>query len=67
MTAVFTVDYDDGKVKAKAGEVVPDSIPSYRLGVLLKAKMAVVPDAPVVETPEATLVPTVTKVRRRRK
>lgn len=44
MKAIFTVDYNDGKIRAKAGAVVPDSIPAHRLGVLLKAKMARVPD-----------------------
>ena len=46
MRLVFAVDYNDGKVRAKADDVVPDSIPAHRIGVLTKAGMIKKPDDP---------------------
>lgn len=50
---VFTVDYNDGKVRAKAGDKVPDSIPGHRIGMMLKGGMVkkVEVPAPVAEKP----------------
>ena len=39
---VFAIDYDDGRVRAKAGDRVPNSIAAHRVAVLTKAKVIVV-------------------------
>ncbi|NML88755.1 hypothetical protein HHL26_06700 [Sphingobium sp. TB-6] len=41
MKFLFAVDYDDGKVKAKAGAVVPATIPSHRFKALRRSKLIV--------------------------
>ncbi|EPR09874.1 hypothetical protein M527_07030 [Sphingobium indicum IP26] len=37
MKSVFTIDYDDGKVRAAAGDDVPAAVPSHRQRVLRRA------------------------------
>lgn len=55
MKYVFTVDYNDGKVIAKAGDKVPASIPAHRVNVMLKGGMVRKVEAPkkVVEKDDA--------------
>lgn len=40
MRAVFTVDYDDGTYRKKAGDTVPASMPEHKRKRLLKAGLA---------------------------
>lgn len=44
MRLIFAVDYNDGRIRAKAGRPVPASISAHRLGVLKRAKVIVEPD-----------------------
>lgn len=39
MSMIFAVDYNDGKVRASAGDDVPHHIPAHRLAILKRARV----------------------------